>query len=73
MMVLVLCAPAIATEYITTIVNGEPIVEFGDFGKAPNQYPTTVGELNVISSDVVTQVDDLILFEKRVDIKSAAE
>jgi len=43
-------------EYIPTIINGKRVIEFGDFGKAPNQYPLTVGDLNVISSTIVTQV-----------------
>ena len=73
MMVLFLCAPVIASEYITTIIDGVSVVEFGDFGKAPNQYPTSVGELNVISSDVVTQANGITLVEKQTNIKSAAE
>ena len=45
----------VSAEYIPTFIDGVKVIEFGDFGKAPNQYPLTVGELNVISSDVVTQ------------------
>ena len=44
-------------DYIPTIINGQKVIEFGDFGKAPNQYPLTVGDLNVISSTVVTQLN----------------
>lgn len=63
-MMLVLCTPLFATDYIRTIVDGESIVEFGDFGKAANQYALTVGDLNVISSDIVTQVNGVTYVEK---------
>jgi len=43
------------------VVDGVPIVEFGDFGKAANQYETEVGDLNVISSTIVTRTKDKIL------------
>lgn len=38
-----------AVEYTYTTVEGEEIVEFGDFGKAANQYPLSVGDLNIVA------------------------
>jgi len=43
-----------ANELIHIYIDGESVVEFGDVGKAANQYPTAVGNLNVISSTIVT-------------------
>jgi len=44
----------VAGDYIVTIIDGVRVTEFGDKGKAPNQYPFFVGDLNVVSSVIVT-------------------
>lgn len=44
-----------AMDVTYTYINGERVAEFGDKGKAANQYPTEVGRLNVISPVIVTQ------------------
>ena len=56
----------LADDYIVSIIDGQKVVEFGDFGKAPNQYPLTVGDTNVISSDIVTQLEDRTYFLQSV-------
>lgn len=56
-----IAASSQAHDYIPTVIDGETVYEFGDFGKAPNQFPTEVGELNVISSTIVTRSKDKIL------------
>lgn len=50
-----------ASDFIPTHLPDGVVYEFGDVGKAPNQYPTVVGDLNVISSEIVTQVGTTIL------------
>ena len=45
----------VSAEYIPSYIDGVKVIEFGDYGKAPNQYPLTVGDLNVISSSIVLQ------------------
>jgi len=42
-------------DIVYTIIDGEKVVEFGDRGNAPNQYKLKVGDLNTISSTIVTQ------------------
>jgi len=50
-----------AHDFIPSIIGNEVVYEFGDFGKAVNQYPTSVGDLNVISSTIVTTTVDSII------------
>ena len=56
-----LAASLNANDYIPTHTADGVVYEFGDFGKAPNQIPTEVGDLNVISSKIVTQIGTKIL------------
>jgi len=52
------------SDFIPSLIDGEVVYEFGDFGKAPNQYPVQVGELNVISSVQVFRVGGVIHITK---------
>lgn len=58
-MMLPMCA--FASDYTCTYIEGECVVEFGDYGKAPNQYVTEVGDLNVISPLISTRAKNGIL------------
>jgi len=57
---IVLLSLSANAEYIPTVIDGETVIEFGDYGKAPNQYPTSTGELNVISSTHVFRAGGVV-------------
>lgn len=52
---------------VCTYIDDECVYEYGDFGKAANQYPLSVGELNVISSTIVTDNGKDIFITKPVN------
>jgi len=57
LLLLLLALPVSAMDITYTIIDGERVAEFGDLGKAANQYPTKVGDMNVISSVIITQLN----------------